>query len=190
MQKNGQIEQKSQELAFALIRIAAYIRKSELKNRIDALSFNFVQWIAEERFDEALSSLNAVKNLVELGKHLLQIEPINAKILLKEVESLNQTIRQSIYPEIILEEAIQASPAKVSKIDTEVANIRQDKILDLIRQSGKSQLKELIAEFPGISERTLRYDLKKLSDEGKVLRQGTGGPSNYYVLNTSSYPQV
>lgn len=193
MQTNGQIERKSQELAFALIRVAAYIRKTELRNRIDSLSFKFIQSVGLESFELALQELNALKNLVELGKHLLQIEPINAKVVIKEIEALNAEIRQIAgildLPE--LSEATTAQPkAHVEienlKIDSEVAKIRQTRIIEKIRQSvnGKVQLRDLIAEFPGISERTLRYDLKKLFDDGKVTRQGTGGPSNFYTLNT------
>lgn len=196
MQNNAQIERKSQELAFALIRVAAYIRKNELKYRIDALSFKLVQFIAEGLMNESLPVLNAIKGLVELGKNLMQIEPVNTKILLREIELLNQAIRQSILPdslpdlnkifsqEPIIEQKPQKAVPAISKIDSDVSLIRQDKILEIIRQSGKAQLRDLIAEFPGISERTLRYDLKKLFDDGKLNRQGTGGPSNYYMLNS------
>lgn len=192
MQNNAQIERKSQELAFALIRVAAYIRKNELKYRIDALSFKLVQFIAEGLLNESLPVLNALKNLVELGKNLMQIEPVNTKILLREIELLNQAIRQSTLPDSLPDlskmfsdnQAIIEKPTIQLKIDSEVSKMRQEKIVEKIRQSGKIQLKDLIAEFPGISERTLRYDLKKLFDDGKLNRQGTGGPSNYYMLNS------
>jgi hypothetical protein len=64
------------------------------------------------------------------------------------------------------------------------ATIRQDNILARIRQApgSKIQLKELIAAFPNISERTLRYDLVKLCQIGKLKREGSGGPSNFYVV--------
>ena len=191
MQNNAHIERKSQEIAFALIRVAAYIRKTELRHRIDALSFKLIELIGEEQFEYALPTLNALKNLVELGRHLLQIEPVNAKLIISEIEVLNQAIRQSAIPEVMIAELVDKNTAtedndarlpKESKIDSEVSKIRQERIIERIRQSGKIQLRDLIAEFPGISERTLRYDLKKLFDEGKVTRQGTGGPSNYYML--------
>jgi len=63
------------------------------------------------------------------------------------------------------------------------AIIRQDDILAKIKQANgaRLQLKDVIAAFPDISERTLRYDLVKLCQIGKLRREGAGGPSNFYV---------
>jgi hypothetical protein len=215
MQMSAQIERKTQELSYALIRIAAYIRKKELKSRIDALSFKFTQHVGEGKRQLSLADLNGLKNLVELGKHLLQIEPINAKLILREIETLSQAIRQysamrplpdigSFFSDIAAKEPVvedntaKKIPITVSKEKPKAkdavlefaAEIRQGKILEKVRQSasGRIQLKDLLGEFPGVSERTIRYDLKKLADEGKLTRQGTGGPSNYYVLNQRSTP--
>lgn len=81
---------------------------------------------------------------------------------------------------------VQAKPVSVSQPISEnngAAIIRQNSILATIKlASGKKlQLKDLIAAFPDISERTLRYDLVKLCQIGKLRREGMGGPSNFYV---------
>lgn len=62
------------------------------------------------------------------------------------------------------------------------ATIRQSAIINKIRQSGKAALKDIIAEFPNVSERTLRYDLHKLCSQNIIEKVGNGGPSTYYVL--------
>lgn len=82
--------------------------------------------------------------------------------------------------------SVQVKPVSVSAPISEnngAAIIRQNSILATIKlASGKKlQLKDLIAAFPDISERTLRYDLVKLCQVGKLRREGTGGPSNFYV---------
>jgi hypothetical protein len=66
------------------------------------------------------------------------------------------------------------------------AIIRQDTILATIKlaSGARLQLKDIIAAFPDISERTLRYDLVKLCQIGKLRREGTGGPSNFYVATS------
>jgi len=70
---------------------------------------------------------------------------------------------------------------------------RQVKIIDVIRQqTSKSEiavcrLKDLQSAFPDVSERTLRYDLQKLMDEGKVERLG-GGPTSAYRLIKLFFP--
>lgn len=58
--------------------------------------------------------------------------------------------------------------------------IRQNLISEKIRQSGKANVKELISQFPGVSERTIRYDLQKLCDQGVVEKNGSSGPGTSY----------
>lgn len=62
--------------------------------------------------------------------------------------------------------------------------IRQTAIIDIIRQSGKQvQIKEVIAGFPSISERTLRYDLQRICNQG-ILEKIGSGPSTYYKIRS------
>lgn len=64
------------------------------------------------------------------------------------------------------------------------AAMRQAAILEKIRQSPKKQLqfRDIIAAFPDASERTLRYDLQRLSNQGILERIGQGGPANFYKV--------
>lgn len=65
---------------------------------------------------------------------------------------------------------------------------RQDAIVEKIRQSGNGfgcQLKDIIAAFPDVSERTLRYDLQRACEQGVVERVGNGGPTSYYRAKQS-----
>jgi len=49
-------------------------------------------------------------------------------------------------------------------------------------QRGNASIKDLLAEFNGVSERTLRYDLQRLVEQGRIERVGSGGPGTYYRL--------
>jgi hypothetical protein len=69
--------------------------------------------------------------------------------------------------------------------------IRQSAILEKIRsmsvRDGKGQLigckmKDLLATFPDVSERTIRNDLQRLLNRGSVERIGTGGATSAYVI--------
>lgn len=81
------------------------------------------------------------------------------------------------------------SKSKASDID-ESGNFdrnqatRQAAIIDKIRQSGPEsvKLKDIIAAFPDYSDRTLRYDLQRLCNQGIIERVGTGGPATYYKV--------
>jgi DeoR/GlpR family transcriptional regulator of sugar metabolism len=60
-------------------------------------------------------------------------------------------------------------------------------MIEVIRQSGNSgnpaigcRLKELQNALPDVSERTLRYDLQRLIESGKIERLGSGGPATFY----------
>ncbi|MFA6187628.1 MAG: DeoR family transcriptional regulator [Phycisphaerae bacterium] len=58
--------------------------------------------------------------------------------------------------------------------------VRQNLISEKIRQSGKANVKDLVSQFPGVSERTLRYDLQKLCDQGAIEKIGSSGPGTSY----------
>ncbi|MDP3881001.1 MAG: DeoR family transcriptional regulator [bacterium] len=62
------------------------------------------------------------------------------------------------------------------------AQQRQEKIVSLLKERGKLQLKDIINAFPKTSERTIRYDLTALCDSKKLIREGNGGPANFYML--------
>ena len=64
--------------------------------------------------------------------------------------------------------------------------IRQDLISEKIRKSGKVNVKELIGQFPGVSERTIRYDLQKLCDLGIIEKIGSSGPGTSYSPKNSN----
>lgn len=66
---------------------------------------------------------------------------------------------------------------------------RQSAMADLIRQSGNlpggktgCQFRYIQESFPGVSERTIRYDLSRLMEEGMIERVGSGGPGSSYRL--------
>ncbi|MEN9341754.1 MAG: hypothetical protein RIQ54_10 [Candidatus Parcubacteria bacterium] len=57
---------------------------------------------------------------------------------------------------------------------------RQTAILSKIQELGNCRLKDLIEYLPNVSERTIRYDLQKLTDSGVIERVGGGGPFSFY----------
>ena len=64
-------------------------------------------------------------------------------------------------------------------------NIRQKAIIARIRQTGNCRVREIQEIFPELSERTIRYDLQKLVEEGSIERVGNGGPATFYRLRKS-----
>lgn len=67
-------------------------------------------------------------------------------------------------------------------------NERKEMILVRIRQSGNARLKEIQDALPNLSERTLRYALQRLIEEGKIERVGNGGAGSYYRAVSAPTP--
>ncbi len=242
------IVRKAQELSFALLKVAAYIRRFELRQRIEKLSYHLLENISYQNPEVAIATIAALRNFVVLGKNVYEIEPKNALILERELDMLYKEIKhfagmgdsvdveqlftvslpinksketnrvapvkistQNSQPKIIGSEnsewqfhipeeifiqdsevgdesAEQAIPAvkeygNHNAASNDTARERQERMIAMIAESERQlQLKDFIAAFPELSERTIRYDLKKLADLGKIVRQGSGGPGNYYRL--------
>lgn len=57
---------------------------------------------------------------------------------------------------------------------------RQSAILDKIRQIGNCRLSDIQEILPGLSERTIRYDIEALVQQNLIERVGSGGRGVYY----------
>ena len=212
------IDQKAKEIAYALFRIAVYIRRAYLKDRIEQLAFQLAEQVATEDLKSGIKTLTSLSVLVELAKQVYEIEKNNALVLLREFGALNAAIRQIAELDSanagvpVLESMFSRQPITIpannpARLDDQAttlpgisqsqamnpangngsgngitATIRQSAILEKIRQSRNLPLKDIIAAFPEVSERTMRYDLQKLCAQGLIERVGNGGPASYYVI--------
>lgn len=69
--------------------------------------------------------------------------------------------------------------------------LRQNIILERIRQSGNCRLKDIQDVLPNTSERTIRYDLQTLLEQNLIERIGNAGPSVFYRANVmAQVPEV
>jgi len=228
------IKQKAREISYALIRVCFYIKRQDLKSLLEKSSFELLEKCArfsadntKSNFDEAEAVVSVLDGLVRLGHSIYEIEPVNATILVRELDGLNSAIRQfgnpsleresldlesmfSKVPAIIHEEPSRDKQSSgnvmdsinVADFDTEQvsqdeqvatsavsinnvslnAAMRQSAIINRIKESSTRRLKELMSGFPGVSERTLRYDLQRLCSQRVIERVGNGGPASYYKI--------
>ncbi len=271
------LKKKAREISYALNRVSFYIKRADLRNRVERLSFEFLEnvAIASEDASDKVSLIRVFKNisaidvLVRISHSLYEIETVNSTILLRELDHFNSAIRQLGLPtrdlakrdnsatanpfaieNLNLESIFSMPPALVpqtvesdnnsairpgragqpadSATANQIANIdkekeivekaysdgqaseqhssftsrpiikkiisesglasntgnsaiRQNLILEKIATMGRATVKEMVNQFPGVSERTLRYDLQKLCDRGLVERVGNGGPGTNYI---------
>ena len=96
------VKQKAREISYALIRVCFYIKRSELRSRLDSLAIELLEDSARVSVDplnsanlnKALSTISVLDGLVRLAHSIYEIEPVNATILVRELDSLNTAIRQ------------------------------------------------------------------------------------------------
>lgn len=211
----------AQELSFALIKVSGYIRRTALRQTIDRLTYKMLESVAIGKAEDAFSAILAIRQFIELGKNLYEIETNNARILIREIDNLSIEIKKATESwadlgiENIFSKKVEVNrqkkaqkeremPAEIVIADSEIGNEvvsldgtpdqpsvkaqdRQERMLSLLdrAESKRLQLKDFMAAFPGVSERTLRYDLQSLCERGRLVRAGEGGPGSYYT-----YPQM
>lgn len=207
------IFRKAQELSFALLRVAAHVRRFELRQTLERLSYHLLENISYQNQEMTIRTIDALRNFVQLGKNIYEIETLNAKILDRELEHLGNQIRkisglggihdlETLFTKEVTvknqesgirnkEEEKEYGNEETGNEETEVildteTGTRKQRIIDIISSSTDKRLslKEIVAAFPEVSSRTIRNDLKRLFEEGKVMRQGPGGPASYYELST------
>lgn len=227
---NSFIIEKSQEICFAVMRVSAHIRRVEFRHNLERLSYKLLDSVSFSESELAIATIAAMRNFVVFGKNIFEIEPLNAKVLDRELEQLSNEVkrfagidslpdlesiftrkldvRRSVAPQ---KEVLKAKKAPdreiVDKVnpairqsgnntetaisDEQSAEIRKEKIYIMLSTAAEKRLalKDIVAAFPEVSERTIRYDLKKLFRQGRIERQGSGGPSNYYMVRPVSLSQ-
>lgn len=240
------LKDKAREISYALIKVAYYVKRSELRNKLEFLAIDLLDNTARVSADKEWADLNktlmiisSLDSLIRLSHSIYEIEPVNATILVRELDNLNSAIRQFGNPlhdeeQLPNIESLFSLPA-VLPTNTEIANIksnkssteddvrksidginfnggsdnkantlntrenninstvnsgsiRQSAIIGIIKSGNQAgcRLKDLINAFPDVSERTLRYDLQRLCEQGVVERMGNGGPASYYAIKSHS----
>lgn len=213
------LKQKAREISYALLRVSFYVKNGDLRQRLTALAFEFLENAAIACIDSndslaisrVFKNISALDVLVRLAYSIYEVEPINATVLVRELDFFNTAMRQfgnldgklpdieSLFSKTSLinesesfkkESAETAQPAPIANIppkqqeNFDSAKTRHSAIAALIKSGNEKgcRLKDLIAVFPNTSERTLRYDLQKLCGQGVIERVGNGGPSTYYRI--------
>lgn len=117
----------------------------------------------------------------EIGNSLLPKIQDFSNIILQEKEdfSLNEEKNKEINEET--DEEIGNKSGNGSALNQEE---RLEKIVQIIKAlpDKKAKLRDFLNHFSGVSSRTIRYDLRKLVENGVVVRGGKGGPDSSYTI--------
>jgi hypothetical protein len=122
--------------------------------------------------DAAIAERKTVAKTDEVNVAEIFSKPEIAARSEKPVRDPEPSVRFHVEPAI-------RQPANDSATRNDSA-IRQEAILNRIRQSGNCRLKDIQDVLPNISERTIRYDLQTLLEQNLIERIGNAGPSVFY----------
>ena len=129
-----------------------------------------------QKFLEDLTQMAIIAGEIEIG---------NRSEILKRIAELNSEIRNlySDNSETDFEGQIDINNDNDLNNDLN-SEVRQLAILSKVRELSSNGagcgIKDLIALFPDVSDRTLRYDLQKLCADGSILKVGSRGPNTVY----------
>jgi hypothetical protein len=178
---------KTYELCYAIFRLGNIIKNADLRTRLEKAGLDLLE-------TGSVDNLSRLETLVLFSQGIGEIGYPQSQVLLREIGNLNSAIRQNnaAIADLNLEECFSTEEAKATppmiienKEEVSLREIsRSETIMEIMRQVQNCRIKDLIAAFPGVSERTLRYDLQKLCETGSIERVGTAGPGIYYQLKT------
>jgi hypothetical protein len=86
-----------------------------------------------------------------------------------------------------LQDKLQDYPAK-EKEEVLSSGERENQLLEIIGVGDEVRFRDIAEKMPQVSERTLRYDLQGLVEQGKVTRLGTGPSISYRLSTISGFP--
>ncbi|HUC31564.1 MAG TPA: DeoR family transcriptional regulator [Candidatus Paceibacterota bacterium] len=193
---------KTYEVAYALFRLAAQMHEKDFAEPLRASGIALLGATAAEDYAAAERSLRVMECLVKFGGDVGMIGNLNTDVLMREIYALDAAIAErrtavktdevNIAEMFSSPESIEHPPAETHTQELapyrepairQPANdsaIRQNIMLERIRQSGNCRLKDIQEILPDCSERTIRYDLQTLLEKNLIERIGNAGPSVFY----------
>lgn len=200
---------KAFELSYAIFRVGFQIRQAALKNELESWAVKVLSGVVSENYKKTQKSIEIIEYLLKLGAEVGLVNLNNVQTISSEARVLNSAIakfseKSAKAPEVDLEGVFSknlSSRGELGRSEDKEKNflddnfsfslngnsslkaaMRQSAILERIRQNNNCRLKEIQEFLPGVSERTLRYDLQSLMEQNLIERVGNGGPSTYYRL--------
>lgn len=184
---------KAYEVGYALFRVAAILPSRSFAELLEKEALELLHTTVGSLPAEAAKTLRTLNYLILFGKDTGNIHSENGELLIRQMDALAELLDDSAKNEISPADLddIFSSAAKPAasvyletvpstKTATPASQIRQELIFQKIRQSGNCRTRDIQTALPDMSERTLRYDLQRLMEQGRIERGGSGGPDSWY----------
>ena len=197
------VGKKAYEIAYALWRIADNLQIPVIAELLRENALSIVIAAGGRKYKKMQLDLEGLQMVVKFGVDINAIGIGNATTLMREIGNLQDLIAEGIGREVetpdveiadIFESAKDSAkhpakePAKESA--TKEAKDRQSAILEMIKQMGGCRFSDFQGILPMASERTIRYDLEALVEQGLVQRINVNGRTFIYQLAGTIVPEA
>lgn len=206
---NAVVVKKAYEIAYAAFRLSQNLpQQNSFQNELESQALGLLSASLAAGKEQIQGRITALSYLLRFGADVGFISRNNAELMLAELGNLNSATAElgkaktlpdielgKIFTPIESGKPAKGNPAKQNKAngeqsDNAAAKDREKVILEKVGQLGNCRLKDILAALPGLSERTLRYDLQSLVSGGILERIGAGGPGTFYRLKNQAESQV
>lgn len=130
-----------------------------------------------EEINQNLEVLNGFFEVAKGADWVSQQEILNLQV---EYSKLNEALNSFKKPIQIIEKPEVAVVATES-VFKPANNLRQLKILEVLRERNKIQVWEVKQIFPDVSKRTLRRDFEQMLNQGLIMRMGEKNQTFYQI---------
>ena len=130
---------------------------------------DYLELLVHNSKSDVTPLLATQRNLLKFKLHILKIDQ------LKSVES-NVEEKVAVEPAVNLEQ--KPKPIRSSLR----SNSNKERIFSFIKHSPNVRTREVVDEFSALSDRTVKRNLKELTDEGFLKRKSGGGAVHYLAV--------
>lgn len=214
-----QLSRKAFEIAYAAFRVCSSLENRVFVEHLEAWSLSLLEAVTALSEDKAHAAILNLEYLVSLARDLNFLNSANSDIFLNEIKGMNAamieyfaTSDSDIDLTGMFSDGLKVSSDfsnQKGKSDETMEGesmgsrsggqaggnfvnsaIRKSAIVDKIRQNKVCRLRDLQEVFPDASERTIRYDVQNLIEQGVLERIGNGGPATAYRLKQEIAPEL
>lgn len=134
-------------------------------------------------FFEIQENLNVLDSFFEVAKNQNWLSPAEILEIQEEYRNIESRLKEEFKKLSEVKDSIEIGPLKKEQdykvVAADQIPSRQEKILALLREKEKLQVKDLQQIFPEVSKRTLRRDFEQLLRRGLVIRVGEKNNTSY-----------
>ena len=200
---------KAYEISYAIFRVSGILKNGSLAKQLEDQALKILSTAILKDYAECQRVLNSIEYLLRLGTDVNLINPANSYLVINEIGNFNSAIAEfentAKLPDLNLEPIFSKKPIPVDnmpasprpappkiergervetgpEVKKEHTAIRQSAILERIRQFGNCRLRDIQEFLPDVSDRTVRYDIQALIEQGLIEKVGTAGLSSHYQI--------